>query len=232
MPRKAPAPYHHGDLRRVLLDASLALIDAQGVAAWSLREVAREAGVSHNAPYHHFADKGALLAAIAEEGFAELGREIRSARALGADPAARLAACGIAYVRFALQSAATFRVMFRPELCTSSTNTPVEKTSEPAFQALVETVVECQAAGLWPPGDPMPLVLTAWSAVHGLASLWLDGPLQANRMGFGLSPEVLAEMVVRTLVSMLKAAHPPARGRARQKAAPPRPRRASLPRRV
>src|SRR3954468_16224943 len=109
--------YHHGDLRRTLLDASLALVEEQGIGALSLREVARKAGVTHNAPYHHFPDKGTLLAAISEEGFALLAREMTAARA-GArdDPRSRLEACGQSYVRFALKSPAHFRVMFRPEL--------------------------------------------------------------------------------------------------------------------
>jgi AcrR family transcriptional regulator len=80
---KAGAPasrtgYHHGDLRRALLDASLALVAEGGIGALSLREVARKAGVSHNAPYHHFKDRGSLLAALAEEGFAELARTCAS----------------------------------------------------------------------------------------------------------------------------------------------------------
>src|SRR5215470_2775019 len=73
------AGYHHGDLRRALLEASLALVEESGIGALSLREVARKAGVSHNAPYHHFKDRGSLLAALAEEGFAELAREMAEA---------------------------------------------------------------------------------------------------------------------------------------------------------
>jgi AcrR family transcriptional regulator len=80
MPTKRAA-YHHGDLRRALLAASLDLVDEGGIGALSLREVARKAGVSHNAPYHHFRDRGSLLAALAEEGFAELAREMAEARA-------------------------------------------------------------------------------------------------------------------------------------------------------
>src|SRR5205809_439421 len=113
----ARASYHHGDLRRTLIDASLALVEEEGIGALSLREVARKAGVTHNAPYHHFPDRGALLAAIAEEGFGRLAQETAAARAaVPDDPLARLTACGQAYVRFAIASPAHFRVMFRPEL--------------------------------------------------------------------------------------------------------------------
>jgi AcrR family transcriptional regulator len=210
--------YHHGDLRRTLLDASLALVEEQGIAALSLREVARKAGVSHNAPYHHFPDKGSLLAAIAAEGFGGLAREMTEARA-GAkdDPRARLEACGQSYVRFAVSSPAHFRVMFRPELFDLSCKENLQGASQPAFQMLVAGVVECQEAGQAPPGDPMPLVLTCWSAVHGLASLWLDGPLSNDPKGFGKSPEKLAATVVLTLAALLANAgtaaeeRPPAR---------------------
>src|SRR6476661_4198967 len=105
--------YHHGDLRPALLQASLALIEEDGIGALSLREVARKAGVSHNAPYHHFKDRGSLLAALAEDGFATLAREMAAARAAAPDAQARLEACGLAYIRFALESRARFKLMFR-----------------------------------------------------------------------------------------------------------------------
>jgi AcrR family transcriptional regulator len=213
------ATYHHGDLRRTLLDASLALAEESGVAALSLREVARKAGVSHNAPYHHFPDKGALLAAIADEGFEALAREMTVASAAVPDgpraPLARLEACGLAYVRYALKSRAHFRVMFRPELAQDACVTPRCSMTRP-FELLVESIVACQRAGQLPDGDPMPLVLTCWSAVHGLASLWLDGPLSLDPKGFGKSPEKLAATVVGTLSSLATAAMVLPAPRARQ----------------
>lgn len=214
--------YHHGDLRRALLDASLALVQEQGIQALSLREVARKAGVSHNAPYHHFPDKSALMAAICEEGFQGLAREMAAARvAAGDDPRARLEACGQSYVRFALGSPAHFRVMFRPELADPEIHPGMLEASQPAFQMLVQGVVDCQRAGQAPGGDPMPLVLTCWSVVHGLASLWLDGPLSKDPKGFGKSPEKLAAMVVLTIGALLANA-----GEAAQAARPKRRRAA------
>jgi len=198
------ATYHHGDLRRVLLDASLALVNEVGVGAISLREVARKAGVSHNAPYHHFPDKGSVLAAIALEGLEMLSDAMATAIAkAGDDPKARLEACGFAYVSFALSHAAHFRVMFRPELACAENQSAMFEAGEKPFGHVVATVVGCQEAGLLPPGDPLPTVLTCWSAVHGLASLWLDGPLPQDAEGFGKSPEKLAEMVVFTLSQRL-----------------------------
>ena len=209
--------YHHGDLRRALLEASLALIDEAGIGALSLREVARKAGVSHSAPYHHFQDRGSLLAAIAEEGFAQLAQEMREARSAAPDPRVRLEACGVAYVRFALRSPARFKLMFRPELAGPGEEGAVAKSSTAALDTLAGAIGEAQAAGLAPAGDPMPLVLTAWSAVHGLASLWLDGPLARRGRMFGPSPEKLAAVVASTLASlMIAAAKAPAPRNARR----------------
>jgi AcrR family transcriptional regulator len=213
--------YHHGDLRRALLEASLDLVDESGIGALSLREVARKAGVSHNAPYHHFKDRGSLLSALAEEGFAELAAEMAAARAAAPDARARLEACGLAYVRFALKSAARFKVMFRPELGAPSEGGAVARASTPALDTLIAAIVEAQQAGLAPSGDPMPLVLTCWAAVHGLASLWLDGPLARTQRAFGASsPDKLAAIVSSTLAALLigSAAAQATKGRRRDRA--------------
>jgi len=195
--------YHHGDLRRALLEASLALIDEAGIGALSLREAARKAGVSHNAPYHHFKDRGSLLAALAEEGFAQLAAEMTAARAAAPDARTRLEACGQAYVRFALKSPARFKLMFRPELAAPSAEAAVARASTPALDTLTAAIVEAQAAGLAPPGDPRPLVLTCWSAVHGLASLWLDGPLARAHRSFAASADKLVTMLSSTLADLM-----------------------------
>ena len=197
------AAYHHGDLRRALLAASLDLIESAGIGALSLREVARKAGVSHNAPYHHFKDRGSLLAALAEEGFGELARQMAAARAAAPNARARLEACALAYVRFALESPARFKLMFRPELAAPSEQPTLARSSSPALDTLTGAIVEAQAAGLAPAGDPTPLVLTCWSAVHGLSSLWLDGPLARTYRIFTPSPEKLAGIVASTLAALL-----------------------------
>ena len=195
--------YHHGDLPAALVRAAEEILEKQGVGALTLREVARKAGVSHNAPYHHFRDRGSLLAALAEEGFAELAREMAEARAKAPDARTRLEACGLAYVRFALRSPARFKLMFRPELAAPSEEGAVARASNPALQTLAGAIEEAQAAGLAPPGDPMPLVLANWSAVHGLASLWLDGPLARTHRLFGPSPDKIAAVLASTLSGLL-----------------------------
>ena len=198
--------YHHGDLRPVLLEASLALIDESGIGALSLREVARKAGVSHNAPYHHFKDRGSLLAALVEAGFATLARQMVAGRAAAPDARARLEACGLAYIRFALASPARFKLMFRPELTGPDAAAAVAESSTPALDTLTAAIVEAQAGGLAPAGDPKPLVLTCWAAVHGLASLLLDGPLARAQRAFATSPDKLTAVVPATLTALLTGA--------------------------
>jgi AcrR family transcriptional regulator len=185
MRKRQPAParkaaYHHGDLRRVVLDASLGLIESDGVDALSLREVARRAGVTHGAPYHHFADKAALLDALAEEGFVLLHDAMEAAQHEHRGAEQRLAACGRAYVDFAVGHPAYFQAMFRPGKAARRARGPA---AQAAFLVLVNAVLQCQEEGVAPRGDPGPLILLAWSAVHGLSSLWLDGALRPESAG-------------------------------------------------
>jgi AcrR family transcriptional regulator len=190
--------YHHGELRRTLLDVSIDVIDRRGVDALNLRELAARAGVSSGAPYHHFADRGALLSAIAEEGFAGLAAAmIRERDAAPDDASSRLAAIGRAYVRFAKTHRGYFRVMFRADLHSAD----LVQAKPQTFQLLCDAIRDCQRSGVAPPGDWQPLVLTAWSTVHGLATLWIDGALPKR----GLNAERLAP-VVTTLVSSMLAA--------------------------
>lgn len=149
--------YHHGDLPAALLRAAGGTLEKRGIAALSLRETARRAGVSHNAPYRHFPDREALLAALAAEGFAMLGERLRG------KPGREM---GEAYVRFALEQPQRFRLMFGgvlplgkyPELSTAA---------QGAYQALVGAFNELPRPEL--------AAAAAWSLVHGLSHLLLDG---------------------------------------------------------
>ncbi|HSN90738.1 MAG TPA: helix-turn-helix domain-containing protein, partial [Anaeromyxobacteraceae bacterium] len=114
--RKPRGRYHHGELRRALLDGALAVIERDGVSALSLRDLARRLGVSHAAPAHHFTDKMALLAEIAREGFERFGAALGAAAEASPDDDTRLVEIGRAYVGFALAHPATFRVMFGRDL--------------------------------------------------------------------------------------------------------------------
>jgi AcrR family transcriptional regulator len=193
------------DLRRAVLDASLALVEEDGIGALSMREVARRAKVTHGAPYHHFADRAAIVAGLAEEGFALLTREMSAA--VKKEPPgtiARFEACGLAYFRFATRHPAYMTIMFRPELARPAEHPAVDVASAAAMEVLVECVAECQKAGTMAAGDSAQIVLTSWAAMHGLASLWLDGPL-CRMHAWKAHPQELARSVTRMLGSLLAA---------------------------
>ena len=172
--------YYAGDLRRDLLDAALAMVASDGPAAVNLRALARDLGVSHAAPANHFADKTALFTAIAQEGFELLGEAM--AQAVAAAPAdqpgrARVAATGQAYLRFALEHRSHFEVMWRTDLCRR--DEPALQTAAGAtFDQLTDAVRAAQADGWATGADERSVAYLAWSVVHGLAVLWLNGPLQ------------------------------------------------------
>ncbi len=180
--------YHHGNLKQALLDASLALIRKSGSAAFTLREVARMAGVSHNAPYRHFHDKEELLALLAAEGFdrltAAMVKAADSVTVVPGDPASgamdRFRASGRGYVEFALNHPQHFAVMF--DLPRGFAGNPqLQQAGERAFATLVGYVEACQAEKILPPGEALPFALLAWSMVHGVAKLAISGrlPLEA-----------------------------------------------------
>lgn len=163
-----PAPYHHGDLRNALIAAGLSILTEEGAAALSLREVARRAGVSHAAPYRHFADKDALLAAIAEEVGSTLMPYLRDALALYPDDyGAQFLEMGWAYVRFGLENPDRLRVIFGSFATTP--NAPFRA----AFELLVETIRRGQAAGVFVEAEPLGVALATWAMAHGLAVLMI-----------------------------------------------------------
>lgn len=173
--------YHHGDLRQSLIDAAIALISEEGVSDLSLRQVARRVGVSHNAPYRHFEDKEALLAAVAEQGFQSLRAAMESAQqAIPPDSAQRMEAIGIAYINFALAHPAYYRLMFGDYRCNFSKYSALAESSQQSFMMLVNTIREGQVAGIFRSADPVDMARVAWSLVHGQSMLALDQKLQVN----------------------------------------------------
>jgi AcrR family transcriptional regulator len=151
--------YHHGDLRAALVQAAEEILEEQGVAALSIREAARRAGVSHNAPYRHFPDRDSLLAALATEGFRRLGAELEAHN--GRE-------MGEAYVRFAIAHPQRFRLMFGAQ----------REAAQETYATLVSAF--CKDGAI---ADPEKAAAAAWSLVHGLALLILDGQLK-NEPGF------------------------------------------------
>jgi AcrR family transcriptional regulator len=192
--------YHHGDLRRALLDQALALTAERGPSALTLREAARRAGVTEAAPYRHFRSKEALVAALAEEGFAALLARVRRALARASGrPAARLSALGVAYLRFALERPAHFRVMFGRDLARSHGFRAVGELAQACFAELTGEVARAQRAGAVAGRDPRPAALVLWSALHGLASLRADGLLERQGLARGRGADALARAVVSSV---------------------------------
>jgi len=170
-------PYHHGNLRKALLDAAVALIGEVGPRAFTLREVARRAGVSHNAPYRHFASKDELLVAVAAEGFERLAAVMRQTMEPGQSPRERLELCGCGYVNFALRWPQHLLVMFDLPAALREQCNAGPQIGEEAFRVLLDSIVAAQQTGDLPAGDPLPLAWTAWSLVHGIAKLATGGNL-------------------------------------------------------
>ncbi|GAA4228106.1 TetR/AcrR family transcriptional regulator [Actinomadura meridiana] len=163
--------YHHGDLRRAIVAAAVEAITERGPADWSLRELARRAGVSHAAPAHHFGDKAGVLTAVAAEGYTRFADALEAA---GDD----LHETGLAYIRFAVGHRAYFEVMFTPALY---------RPDDPDLTAARSRADRVLARGVHgvSPGDPgaeRNAGLAAWSIVHGFAHLWLSGAI-ADELG-------------------------------------------------
>src|SRR5437016_3945264 len=126
-------PYHHGNLREVLLDAAIGLISEVGPGGFTLREVARRAGVSHNAPYRHFRDRDELIATVATQGFRELTESMLRAAKAGSDPLDRLKLAGLGYVGFALRRPEHFAVMFEAPTPVKTEHADSAKAAEESF---------------------------------------------------------------------------------------------------
>lgn len=178
--RKAANRYHHGDLPRAMLQEAVRTIQTQGVDALTLRGVGERLGVSRTALYRHFADKQALLAAVAAEGF----RMFRAALIDAWETAGRgregFDAMGVAYVQFAVTHPSHYRVMFGGVVRPGGGSPAPGDAGTNAFQVLVDAIVEQQQAGLVRNDNPLQLALFIWAVVHGVAMLALDGVLSPS----------------------------------------------------
>ena len=209
--RVAPRPYHHGDLHAALLAAAARWLDEEGADTLTLRELARAAGVSHAAPYHHFASRDELLAGVAELAFDRLAEALAVA-AQAPDAALALLDIGEAYVRQALAHPAQFRLMFGPMLARKAEYAGLQRAAERAFTVLLE------AATRFAPERGLEIALAGWSLSHGAANLAIDGafgglpvaPAQARRLA-----RLDAGALVRRMVSGLLQLPEPAATRRR-----------------
>jgi AcrR family transcriptional regulator len=175
--RKPLRPYHHGNLRRALLDEALTTIRDEGVAGLTLREIGARLGVSRTALYRHFADKDALLAAVATEGFRTLRVALVSAWEEAGRNDAGFTAMGFAYVRFAVANPSHYRVMFGGVVGPESAESELVTEGHGAFTALVDALTALQRDGVVRREDPVMMATYVWSLVHGMAMLAIDGKL-------------------------------------------------------
>ena len=190
MPKKKT--YHHGDLKNALIKAGVEILARDGVSGLSLRKVALKAGVSHAAPYAHFADKQALIAAISTEGFRQLYERVSGvAEKYQSQPEKQLTEAAWAYVQFAMDDRDRFKVMFSGVLEKEKEYSDFVVESQRNFQ-LVKSIVEAnQASGRLRGGDSALVALSAWGIIHGFLMLLLEGQI---------SHAVLEKMSLRELV--------------------------------
>jgi AcrR family transcriptional regulator len=190
--------FHHGDLRRALLQAVVELYAKDGPGGVTMRTVAARTGVTHAAPYRHFASKQEMLAAVAQEGFTILRDEIAAAVATRSDPLDRWEEIGVSYVKFAVRHPCHFRIMYSAELAGREAFPILRDASSAAFRGLRDVVIASQEAGRVRAGDAVELALTAWAMMHGLAVLLLER--QFTDVGRDLDQaEALARAASRTL---------------------------------
>jgi AcrR family transcriptional regulator len=167
--------YHHGDLKNALIRAGVEILAEQGVSGLSLRQVALRAGVSHAAPYAHFADKQSLIAAISTDGFLRLYDEIKTAaNAHRTNPPQQLLETARTYLEFATKDPARFKVMFSGVLEQEKEYPEFVEASKKNYEMLVEIVQTCQAEGFLPTGPAELAAISIWATVHGLAALALE----------------------------------------------------------
>ena len=192
MPRSTPAarkpdrPYHHGNLRRGLLDEALATIRAEGVDGLTLREIGARLGVSRTALYRHFADKRALLSAVATEGFRTLRQQLVTAWEEGGRGRAAFESMGAAYIRFAVGNPAHYRVMFGGFVDPKACEPELDAEAAGAFQALVDALAALQRDAIVRGDDTVKMARFVWAIVHGVAMLGIDGQLREPGAADGL----------------------------------------------
>jgi AcrR family transcriptional regulator len=214
---RRPAPYHHGDLRRALVEAALALVRERGADGFTLREAARRVGVSQTAPYRHFETKEALLAAVAESGFSGLLETLEALpEAASPDPRVRLRAQGLAAFRYYLADPARFRVMFGRASAQPERYPSLAAAWGRVNALLLESLTGCQREGVVREGDPLELGLVTAAVTHGLAALAIEGHLGPALPSDPASVETLYR---RAHAVLYRGLHPP--GLEEPPAAPP-----------
>ena len=186
-------PYHHGNLRSALLAAAERTVRERGVENLSLRELAREIGVSHGAPRRHFPDRQALLDALAETGFERLGADLRAAAdRAGNEFQPRLEATATAYIRFATANPALLDLMFASKH--RATEPSLHEAMERAFSVMMDLILQGQAIGRLQPGDPERVGLVLFSTIQGIAALLTAGMITPDQLN-GLTTDAISHFL-------------------------------------
>ncbi|MGE0494059.1 MAG: TetR/AcrR family transcriptional regulator [Vulcanimicrobiota bacterium] len=195
--------YHHGNLRAALLQAASDMVAESGPDALTLRAVARQAGVSQTAPYRHFADKEELLAEVAELGFERLKAWLMNSLEGEEDPVERLHAVGRGYLTYAMANPHLFRLMFGPLVAKGEAYPDLESTCKEGFEILLGVIREGQQAGCLAEGNVEAMGMAAWSMVHGLAHLTIDGQMLLEKAS-AANEEAMGRMMGTFLIEGLR----------------------------
>jgi AcrR family transcriptional regulator len=188
--------YHHGDLKNALIQAGIDVLSNDGVSGLSLRKVAKQAGVSHAAPYAHFADKEALIAAISTEGHRNLyERLIRTIEENQSNPHKQLIETAWAYIQFAQEEQACFQIMFSGVLEQEKDYPDFVEISQQTFQLVVLVVDRCKREGILRDEPSLLLAAVVWGQIHGLISLILSGQISHQV----LDKYPMRELMIRTM---------------------------------
>jgi len=200
---KSNGSYRHGNLREAILATSLQIVEKEGIESLSIREAAKKAGVTHQAPYRHFTDREALLAALAARGFRELYEHIESRVAVAKEPLERLCCAGEAYAAWSCRHPEHFRLMFSPSIPDYESDSELKEITEKMLGAVLGLVSQCQQSGVIRQDDPRPLARQFWAAIHGVSILHVDRQFKPLRDDDGASIR-LARQIVLNLVQGLK----------------------------
>ena len=195
--------YHHGDLKRALVDEALKIIREKGSESLTLREMAQRLGVTHTAPYRHFESKAQLLATVAEEGFHKLLAQLQEAADKSEGITEKLMSLGLTYVRFAVEDTAFFTVMFGADIPEKYSGQGLEVASKATLNFVREMIAHGQSEGQIVEGNPSRLAITAWSLVHGVAALLVEGHLE-SALQSQTSAERFTKSAIQTLLDGLK----------------------------
>ncbi|MFN8595627.1 MAG: TetR/AcrR family transcriptional regulator [Anaerolineae bacterium] len=194
MPRKKT--YHHGDLKNALIEAGADILAKDGVSGLSLRKVAQKAGVSHTAPYAHFADKQALIAAISTDGYRRLYEALAATTLHYAnDPARQLIEGAWAYVQFAVNDTDHFKITLSDAIEKEKDYPAFVAMSQQSFALVVQIVEACQQAKVLKRGPADLIAVGVWSLIHGFVSLFLEGQISHTV----LDRYALRDMLILTL---------------------------------